>query len=67
VITEFIKFRVFNMPCCHMQLCWVNPRLPTYCPECGSNIYMKLRYEEALTLVNDEKAQLRLTGVTGGG
>lgn len=31
-----VEFRVLVMECCHVQLCWVNPRLPNYCPECGT-------------------------------
>jgi hypothetical protein len=40
---EKIQFRLFVMPCCHYQLCWVNPRYPTYCPECGKNVYLELK------------------------
>jgi len=28
-------FRLIEMPCCAQVLCWVNPRLPNHCPECG--------------------------------
>ena len=40
---EKVPFRLFQMPCCGMLLCWVNPRLPTYCPECASLVLAKLR------------------------
>ena len=27
------------MPCCHILICWVNPRRPMYCPECGKRVF----------------------------
>jgi hypothetical protein len=47
-----------EMPCCHLMLCWVNPRLPNYCPECGTHIFLKLKSGE-YTRVNDKDAVLR--------
>lgn len=47
---EKLNFRLFVMPCCSHQLCWVNPRLPTYCPECGKLIYSQLRSGEHTTI-----------------
>lgn len=42
--TEVISFRLLHMEgCCHTLLCWVNPRLPTYCPECGTHCYPQVR------------------------
>jgi hypothetical protein len=41
--TERVKFRLINMPCCGHLLCWVNPRFPLYCPECGKYIYTTVR------------------------
>jgi hypothetical protein len=32
-------FRYIQMECCYVLLCWVNPRLPSYCPECGTRVY----------------------------
>jgi hypothetical protein len=26
------------MPCCGHNVCWVNPRLPSFCPDCGKNV-----------------------------
>ena len=43
---EQVRLRVFQMPCCGQQLCWVNPRLPNHCPECGSRVYAKLHTGE---------------------
>lgn len=40
---EQVPFRLIQTPCCGHLLCWVNPRLPTYCPECGSFILSQLR------------------------
>lgn len=41
--TEKLQFRLFQMPCCGHLLCWVNPRLPTHCPECGDHILVRLK------------------------
>lgn len=50
---EQVKFRLFHMPCCGHLLCWVNPRLPTYCPECGEHVLLRLKSGEH-TRVCDE-------------
>lgn len=34
-VKQFIQFRLFHMECCGHLLCWVNPRFPSHCPECG--------------------------------
>jgi len=26
------------------MFCWVNPRIPNYCPECGEHIFARLRF-----------------------
>jgi hypothetical protein len=44
--TEKIPFRLFQMPCCGQLLCWVNPRLPSYCPECSKPVLLALRTGE---------------------
>jgi hypothetical protein len=36
---EMVPFRLICMPCCHVLICWVNPRRPNYCPECGDRIF----------------------------
>lgn len=43
---EFVELKVLIMPCCHHQLCWVNPRWPTHCPECGATVYPKIKNPE---------------------
>jgi hypothetical protein len=44
-----VPFRLIQTPCCHTLLCWVNPRLPNYCPECGKHIFLKLKFDGILT------------------
>lgn len=51
-----MSFQLFVMPCCGHALYWVNPRLPTYCPECGEGVYRRLRSGEHTTVL-DERAQ----------
>jgi len=38
-----VQFRLLETPCCHTMLCWVNPRLPNYCPECGKGIFAQMK------------------------
>ena len=40
---EQVEFRYMRMDCCGHLLCWINPRLPTYCPECGTCVYPRVR------------------------
>jgi hypothetical protein len=55
--TEFIHFKLFTMPCCGHMLCWVNPRYPSYCPECGKHVYPDIKNPDYL-LMSDENAKL---------
>jgi hypothetical protein len=59
---EKVVFRLIWMPCCHSMFCWVNPRLPNYCPECGKRVYADLKWNhpEAI-LLTDENAWLKIT------
>jgi hypothetical protein len=41
---ELVPFRLIQTPCCGTMLCWVNPRLPNYCPECGKHIFRDLKF-----------------------
>lgn len=41
--TEKVEFRLIQMECCGHSLCWVNPRLPSYCPQCGKLVYPAVR------------------------
>lgn len=54
--TERVPFRFIVMPCCHHQLCWVNSRLPNYCPECGKVVH---GWIEQGVRINDQEATLR--------
>lgn len=54
---ERIIFRLIQAPCCNTMLCFVNPRLPNYCPECGTFIFPDLRvHHPERILITDEKA-----------
>jgi hypothetical protein len=58
-IHEQIPFRLFRMPCCSHLLCWVNPRSPNYCPECGKPVFALLRKNgSGFVLFSDDKAFL---------
>jgi hypothetical protein len=39
-VHERVLFSLLQMPCCHTLLCWVNPRMPNFCPECGAHIML---------------------------
>lgn len=54
--TERAHFRLIRTPCCSTLLCWVNPRLPNYCPECGQRTYPEVR---GGVLTSDENATIR--------
>lgn len=47
------------MPCCGQLLCWVNPRIPNFCPECGTEVYMQLKFKPEYTKRLDEEAWLK--------
>lgn len=57
---ERVKFRLIHTPCCGTLLCWVNPRLPTHCPECGVPILGKLRTDPTRILITDNDAELAM-------
>lgn len=59
-LNERVHFRFFVMPCCHHQLCWVNPRNPTYCPECGAP--MRHGFLKDAVRVSDSNATLHYDG-----
>lgn len=50
-----VQFRLLLMECCYTQLCWVNPRLPNYCPECGTPCLGKVK---SYVTYSDEEATL---------
>lgn len=49
-------FRLLQTECCYVTLCWVNPRLPNYCPECGELIYPKVK---SWVTFSDEQAHIK--------
>lgn len=55
--TERITFKLLQAPCCGILLCWVNPRLPNYCPECGTHIFPAIR---SCVLSSDDTAFLKV-------
>jgi hypothetical protein len=55
--TERVPFRLIVMECCNHQLCWVNPRLPSHCPECGKPCYPQVR---GWVVFVDNDAQLKV-------
>lgn len=47
--SQTVPFRLLEMPCCHILICWVNSRRPMCCPECGTRVFHhfpKARWEE---------------------
>lgn len=67
---ELCYFRLIRTPCCHHLLCWVNPRLPNFCPECGDRLLAKLRIDPSHIRHSDERAELKVKrlgqGLLGG-
>ena len=53
---ERIHFRLLQTPCCGTLLCWVNPRFPSFCPECGKGIYPQIK---GGVLMDDDNAWLQ--------
>lgn len=58
--TEFVEFRLIHMECCGVLLCWVNPRHPTHCPECGKHVYPQVR---GWVTFKDTNAKLKIKGL----
>lgn len=54
---ERVKFRLIKMPCCGTELCWVNPRFPIFCPECGTKIFLTVKQ---CVVFSDDEAVLTL-------
>ena len=53
---ERIVFRLFNLDCCGHMLCWVNPRYPSYCPNCGLLVYPNIKSQ---AVIIDDNASIR--------
>lgn len=56
-IEQIVPFRLIKMPCCGTMLCYVNPRLPNFCSECGERVYIQIRSGQC-TMVEDLGARL---------
>lgn len=50
---EKVPFRLIACPDCNHQVCWVNPRLPSFCSACGHSIYLRLRNGEGILFTCD--------------
>lgn len=59
---ERVPFRLLQTPCCSALLCWVNPRFPSYCPECGTFIFPRIK---GCVLQTDDRAMLSLSPTIG--
>lgn len=53
---ERVWFRLMICPKCYFSMCWVNPRFPNYCPECGKFIYPEIK---EYVSISDDNAMLR--------
>lgn len=53
--TERVHFRLLQMPCCGHLFCNVNPRLPSFCPNCGKGVYPQVKH---CAIISDADAQL---------
>ena len=58
---EGVHFRFIIMPCCRHTLCWVNPRLPTFCPECSTLCSPPLKNNPSCIMISDPGAVLTYT------
>jgi ribosomal protein S27AE len=54
--TERVHFKLLVMPCCSTLLCHVNPRLPNFCPECGTSVMAEIK---SCIMTDDDNATLR--------
>ena len=55
---ELVPFRFLSCPACKHQICWVNPRLPNFCPECGKGPHdwrerVFMRDDEAILMTHN--------------
>lgn len=52
---ERVPFRFLSCPDCAHQICWINPRLPSYCPECGVDFRGRIKQR---VMMSDDEAVL---------
>jgi hypothetical protein len=50
-VHERVPFRLLSCPKCRFLCCWINPRLPNYCSECGKAI---VAWNERVMMADDE-------------
>lgn len=55
--TERVHFRLIRTPCCESLVCWVNPRFPSFCHECGKSVYPEIK---GCVLYEDDSAILKV-------
>lgn len=60
-VHERVPFRFLSCPECRHQMCWVNPRLPKFCPECGAHIADRIKER---VFMRDDEAVLTTRGPT---
>lgn len=57
---ERVRFSLINTPCCQTILCYVNPRMPNYCSECGTRFPGGLHHSNKESILfTDDNAWLR--------
>lgn len=55
-VSERVPFKLLRTNCCGALLCWINPRFPNFCPECGARCFPQIR---ECVLMTDNEAMLR--------
>lgn len=58
-VYERVRFTLIQTPCCHTLLCYVNPRMPNYCSECGAKMFAELKSHPECILLRDDNAGLK--------
>ena len=61
---EKVPFRLIQTPCCGQMFCWVNPRIPNYCPECGEHIFARLRFGGILVEPTEAWLEMEVANVS---
>lgn len=54
-----MSFKLFYMETAGNLLCWVNPRFPSHCPQCGKSCYPAVK---GWFTESDDNAILKLHG-----
>ncbi len=56
MVNERVHFRLLQLPCCGHLFCNVNPRLPSFCPNCGKGIWPQVK---TCAIISDDEAVLK--------